>query len=378
MQSFIRLLGIVWLLLFPLIGNSTEQKPLTLESLISKAESGDVESMNMLGVVYYEGKSMPKNIQKSAHWFELAAQKKHAMASYNLAMMYLSGEITGKQDPVKAMMYFKQSASAGYALAAYQIGEMYRLGIGVGIKSDAKARPWYEKAAAGGNELAKKQLAQSNRPSSQSDNSNKSEDFNSLLHRAETGEANAQQQLALSYEKTGDMDSAVKWFEAAAKQDAIISQLKLGFYYLNQKQYDKALYWYRLAESKRNEEAINQLDTMYEQRLVGVPTDEKGELEWYLARAKQGDRNAQFQLYQLYQYRGDKNASAEWLAEAQENGHPRAIALDDSGVTPQQRNAYLEETMRRRNQRMQAIGKDLNSFTGKQVQQGIYQNMQSQ
>ena len=57
-----------------------------LQTLIEKAESGDVHAQNELGVAYeYGEKGLQKNKEKAFYWFMKAAKQGFALAQYNVA-----------------------------------------------------------------------------------------------------------------------------------------------------------------------------------------------------------------------------------------------------------------------------------------------------
>ncbi len=55
------------------------------------AEQGDAKSQNALGVLYREGKGVPRDFRNARRWFRLAAEQGYAGGQYNLGMMYENG-----------------------------------------------------------------------------------------------------------------------------------------------------------------------------------------------------------------------------------------------------------------------------------------------
>lgn len=71
---------------------------------LSRAEQGDIEAMNYLGIQYYLGLGMPRDYQQASNWFEQAASAGVADAQYNLGTMYENGEYFSV-DYMKAYMW---------------------------------------------------------------------------------------------------------------------------------------------------------------------------------------------------------------------------------------------------------------------------------
>ncbi len=61
-----------------------------------KAEAGDVEAQNNLGVMYRDGNGVPKNSAKAVEWNQKAAAQGDEYAQLNLCQMYSQGEGVSK------------------------------------------------------------------------------------------------------------------------------------------------------------------------------------------------------------------------------------------------------------------------------------------
>ena len=77
--------------------------------------------------------------------FERAAMKQHALANYNLALLFLSG--VGKpENPYRAAQHLAFAAQKGVAAAQYDLATLYQKGHGV--QPDAfEASRWLRRAA---------------------------------------------------------------------------------------------------------------------------------------------------------------------------------------------------------------------------------------
>jgi TPR repeat protein len=147
------------------------------ETLERAAAAGDVYSIHTLGQVYYEGRGVPKDLEKARSLYETAARMGHTFSMNALGRMYQRGETVSvnpvlarryweesaargdiygmdnlgfvylegvdvEKDPAKALLYFKQASDLGHPEAPNNIGRLYVLGTGVPVDY-AEARRWY-------------------------------------------------------------------------------------------------------------------------------------------------------------------------------------------------------------------------------------------
>lgn len=109
-----------------------------------------------LGLIYRKGYGISQDNQQAVYWFQLAANKGHAIAQNRLGYMYRHGYGVEQSDQ-RAVMWYTRSANHGYSMAQFNLGSMYRKGYGVDENYD-KAISLYRKAARQGNKRAKKVL----------------------------------------------------------------------------------------------------------------------------------------------------------------------------------------------------------------------------
>lgn len=91
------------------------------------------------------------------HWYKRAAQRKHELAAFNLASIYMEGDGV-PQDFGEAARWMEVSAKAGYAPAQFQMGKLYFYGRGV-AEDPAMEAYWYRQAAENGHPAAQHNLA---------------------------------------------------------------------------------------------------------------------------------------------------------------------------------------------------------------------------
>lgn len=124
----------------------------------AKAESGDIQAMNVLGEIYAEGKQVKRDYKEAVVWYRKAADQGVARAQYHLAALYEIGQGL-PHDEAEAARWYRKAAEQGLADAQYNLAGMLGLGRG-GTYNPKEALQWYEKAAAQGDALARYNLAE--------------------------------------------------------------------------------------------------------------------------------------------------------------------------------------------------------------------------
>lgn len=104
------------------------------------AEQGHAEAQLYLGLLYKEGKGLPKNDNKSANSFRKAAEQGSAEAQFNLGLMYYMGRDL-PQDYAESVKWYRLAAKQGNAYAQANLGHMYAQGLGV-PNDDVRAHVW--------------------------------------------------------------------------------------------------------------------------------------------------------------------------------------------------------------------------------------------
>lgn len=108
------------------------------------------------GLLYYKGKSVPKDDVKAVEFFLLSAKAGDSMAQHDLAYMYSVGQGVEK-DAKKAFEWMKKSAEQGNHVAQDDLGVMYGDGIGT-PQNWVESYRWIYLSAQNGNIRAKSDL----------------------------------------------------------------------------------------------------------------------------------------------------------------------------------------------------------------------------
>ena len=83
-----------------------------LRELLPLAEQGNIVAQYNLGVMYFDGKGVPKDDTKAVKWYRLAAKQGDAEAQNNLGVMYANGEGVPKDD-AQAYAWLNAAAEQG-------------------------------------------------------------------------------------------------------------------------------------------------------------------------------------------------------------------------------------------------------------------------
>ena len=131
--------------------------------LSKDADLNDKSIQFYLGVMYMDGRGVPKDDSEAVKWYRKAveqyrksAEQGYARAQYNLGVMYANGRGVAK-DESEAVKWYRKSAEQGNVGAQFYLGFMYENGEGV-TKDDSEAVKWFRKAAAQGFPAAKEAL----------------------------------------------------------------------------------------------------------------------------------------------------------------------------------------------------------------------------
>ena len=100
-----------------------------IDDLIKRANQGDAEAQNRLGMCYYKGIGVEQSYEKAVYWFEQVAEQGGAKAQYNLGMFYYEG-IGVEQSYEKAVYWIEQAAEQEDVYAQSYLGFCYLHGIG--------------------------------------------------------------------------------------------------------------------------------------------------------------------------------------------------------------------------------------------------------
>ena len=112
----------------------------SLELYSARAEAGDVDALNIVGIHYYMGLGAKRDYERAAANFQQAALANHADAQRNLAILYMNG-LGVPQDNQRAYGWFFQSHTTGNPRARAYVKF---LSDNVTPNAGQRARAWVE------------------------------------------------------------------------------------------------------------------------------------------------------------------------------------------------------------------------------------------
>lgn len=279
------------------------------------------------GVMYYEGRIVPKDYNQAAACFEKACELGHAEAMLYLGVMYDFGLGVEKNDE-KAIELLLRSAELGNAKAQFIVGNKYFNGNGVAKDID-EALNWYKKSAENGYVDAQVNLGAYY---SQGYSANYDEAFKWTKKAAVAGDAEAQYNLGCMYRDRGEpIPSDIATMEIhgprdEAEQSYMMSQFMVGFERRKELESTK---WFKKAAEQGYAKAQFNLAVKYSTG-HGVEKDEVEALKWFTKAADNGDAKAQYNVGVCY-----NNAIGTERNEALASKYFRMAA--DQGYMPNER-----------------------------------------
>ena len=263
------IVGFIFITFIPFLSSCDRRAPEVkeLETLQTKAESGDVEAQVSLASKYYEGQGVLEDHATAFKWYLKAAEQGSADAQSQIGHMYSKGKGV-EQDYKEAMKWLLKAAEQGYADAQCAIGYMYA--SGEGVKQDYKeAMKWYLKAAEQGYVNAQNAIGYMylNGQGVEQDYKEAAEWF---LKVAEQGDVDAQNKIGYMYEKgmgvLQNYQESMVWYLKAAEQGDADAQHQIGLFYSKgkvvEKDLVKAYAWFNLAAAgghKKSAEIRNKI-----------------------------------------------------------------------------------------------------------------------
>jgi TPR repeat protein len=348
----------------------------SLDGLRERANAGDSDAQNRLGVVLYRGEGVPMDLDAATSWFQKAAAHgdKYALdnlgmteylssqadavtrwrkaadlgnphAMCNLAWAYSNGRGVATNREL-AFQLFAKAAEGGSVAAANVLGQWFSKGDEVASRNLDLALGFYAKAAFA--ELtddlryrvavhyfdlhrknAIKELERELRFPDRDEQETVSK-WASLL--AARGFPYAQYLMGRMCAKgelvAKDEIAARDWYRKAAEQDNVDAQFALALaYYAGtgvSRDYGSAAKWFRAAANQGHAEAQFNLALMYFKG-EGIPKDYTEAVTWYRKAAEQGDSEAQNQLASAYREGNgvsrDSSIAVAWYRKSAERGN---------------------------------------------------------
>lgn len=126
-----------------------------LQIVTELAQTGSAKHQFHLGLAYYYGVHLPKDMSKGYKWVRLAAEQDHIDAQAILAGMHHQGHGTA-QDYVKSVKWWRSAAESGDSGSMTMLAESYIAGEGV-PQDYVTAHMWANLAVARGESPRRRQ-----------------------------------------------------------------------------------------------------------------------------------------------------------------------------------------------------------------------------
>jgi TPR repeat protein len=127
-----------------------------LKTTLAKAGQGDADAQFGLGLKYSTGagEGIAQDFVQAAAWYHKAAEQNHALAQFNLGVMFASGQGVLQNDTT-ALMWTRRAAEGGDAGAQFRLGSRYHRASMDRLQMDCaesriEAYKWFHLASAQG------------------------------------------------------------------------------------------------------------------------------------------------------------------------------------------------------------------------------------
>lgn len=125
----------------------------SVETLLSKAEAGDVKALTDLGFRYLRGDGVTRNYAEALKWFLRAGDQGNAAAKWAAGEIIYRG-LSGPTDTNRGLTLIREAADADQVNAFYAMGDRY-----FQAGRYREAIPWFERAASRGYGFIYRKLA---------------------------------------------------------------------------------------------------------------------------------------------------------------------------------------------------------------------------
>jgi uncharacterized protein len=123
---------------------------MTLQLWRPQAEQGHAVAQYNLGLMYINGTGVTPDDAEAVKWYRLAAEGGYVRAQHGLGGMYIVGLGGLPKDEAEAVNWFQLAADQDYAEAQFDLGLMYAQGRGGLSLDNVAALMWFNLAVARG------------------------------------------------------------------------------------------------------------------------------------------------------------------------------------------------------------------------------------
>ena len=108
----------------------------------SAADGGNAYGMYSVGLMYFDGKGVPRSYVNAMKWYKQGAEKGYPQAQHAMGSMYEQGQGV-KRDIAEAAKWYTMSANQGYTMSQNSLGIIYTTGGGTVQPDPVQAYVWF-------------------------------------------------------------------------------------------------------------------------------------------------------------------------------------------------------------------------------------------
>jgi len=108
----------------------------------SAAAGGNAYGMYSVGLMYFDGKGVPRSYVNAMKWYKQGAEKGYPQAQHAMGSMYEQGQGV-KRDMAEAAKWYNMSANQGYTMSQNSLGILYTTGDGAVPPNLVQAYFWF-------------------------------------------------------------------------------------------------------------------------------------------------------------------------------------------------------------------------------------------
>lgn len=309
--------------------------------LIKAAESDDKNdgAQYMLGILYFNGDGVEKDLVRSAQWYRKAAENGHESAQYELALCYLYGDgVEASAD--EAIHWFKAGSALGDTRCEEKLGELTSEGTAPSLAVE-DVDQWMRQSTVNAVDVAENKLMVLLKVAANTDMSQAISDLEPAAERgSETAMLLLGRALEMGMGVAQDYSSAYTWYKTAYDRGSNIAEQHaiscLRLCYENNIFPTDSDVFLRTCANKRNTKAM--IGLAYYYRFYNSDGRDFAEaLRYYRQAAESGDSEAQYLLGRFLVMKNllkrERNKVIRWWDSALEKGLSSATTeeFDEEG-----------------------------------------------
>ncbi|OVE80923.1 hypothetical protein BVY03_05110 [bacterium K02(2017)] len=253
------------------------------------ADKGEGEAQHYTGLMYLDGMGTEKDLAQGLKWLDLAVKNNQLLAMWKLADIHFNGKGVSKNVSL-GISYYKKAAMAGMVKAQILLGTLYLIGDII-PKNLNEAMIYFQLAADQGEAIGQYHMGLLTEKGLTGLTPNIDSAINWYELAAKQEHPESQNRLALIYLKKEKIKTAISWFERSAKSNNAGAQFHLANLHLSGAKFnindERAFTLMQKSAQNGNLMAMVKLAEIFELGLLSKSKNIKQALKWYVTAAKQ-------------------------------------------------------------------------------------------